>query len=129
MASWTGRRAANSVRKKAAGLMKEVFERGYVPKDGGRPKSKRPSWALLMTCKDGSESVLFRSKVHDWPEKGKVIQAAVGKSNVVKTVSHRGFYCLCVSLACTVRCLATSLCLGSGEMAAVYAFSSQHAVS
>ena len=87
VASWTGRRAPNAVRKKASQLVKDVFERGYIGKEGGRANSARPSWALLMNCKEGSESVLFRCKVQDWPDPGKVIQAKnVGYTNVVQSV-------------------------------------------
>ncbi|XP_065188656.1 supervillin-like isoform X2 [Sycon ciliatum] len=86
VASWTGRRAPQSIRKNTASLTKDVFDRGYISKEGAKSGKSRPSWALLMSCKDGSETILFRSKFSDWPDPGKVIKtrAPASKTTAAK---------------------------------------------
>jgi supervillin len=92
---WNGRSAPFETRRLGIKLAKDLWEKGLegtAPVEGHPliPKgTKRPSWAILGKVNQNMETILFREKFLNWPDKSRLIKEKenVGKKKIVTLTS------------------------------------------
>ncbi|XP_067938256.1 supervillin-like [Watersipora subatra] len=88
--AWCGKLTSMEQRKSGLRLAKMLFQSGYdysecdinpmsplhLPEAGGLPKkaNTRPDWAICGKVTANMETILFKEKFYDWPEKSRLIQ-------------------------------------------------------
>jgi supervillin len=98
---WNGRSAPFETRRLGVKLAKDMWEKGLdgtAPVEGhplipNAKGAKRPEWALLGKVNQNMETILFREKFLNWPDKSRLIKPCkenVGRKKTVSTSSSDG---------------------------------------